>query len=383
MGTPYVNKPSDIHSLLSFLQVQPLCKKSVFARLVVYPIKDRREIGLQTIRTTMAHIMLRRTKGKVDLDLPAKSVEMFRVRFPPISEHKKTYDRLFGAARSYVLNLLQEGKGQVMMEITELFELVLRIRQLCCHGGLMGQRELDDILAGLEHNSVQKGLSKKDGKKVLGVLAGAFHGASLVECAVCCSDMQEEPAAVLRGCKHLFCRPCLSNVTTCLCPVCGMEFGPDGVVDKQLAHNATKKTPLSLRDSMQYGRSPKVQALLDAIRTMKPDEKGVMFSQWTSFLNIVEYELIKEGHTCTRIDGTMSAQERTDAMTKFETDGCDSMKTPRFILCSLHACGAGINLTRGNVAFMLDPCCRKSSYGPHSSYWTDSSRPLYPIFDAG
>ena len=30
------------------------------------------------------------------------------------------------------------------------------------------------------------------------------------------------------------------------------------------------------------------------------------------------------------------------------------MRTPRFILCSLHACGTGINLTRGNVVFMLD-----------------------------
>ena len=122
----------------------------------------------------------------------------------------------------------------------------------------VGKRELDDILSGLKNNSMQKELSKKDGKKVLGVVAGVFQGASLVERAVCCSDMQEEFAVVLQGSKHLFCRACLSNVTTCLCPVCRKEFGHDDVVDKQSAHNAAKKTLLLLRDSMQHGRSPKV-----------------------------------------------------------------------------------------------------------------------------
>jgi SNF2 family DNA or RNA helicase len=61
------------------------------------------------------------------------------------------------------------------------------------------------------------------------------------------------------------------------------------------------------------------------------------------------------GHAFTRIDGSMNPQERIDAMEAFETERCDTMAHPRFILCSLHACGTGINLTRGNVVFMLDP----------------------------
>eukprot|EP00977_Amphora_coffeiformis_P014893 scaffold4244_cov167-Amphora_coffeaeformis.AAC.6 len=103
------------------------------------------------------------------------------------------------------------------------------------------------------------------------------------------------------------------------------------------------------------GQSPKVQKLLSLIDEMEPDEKGVIFSQWTSFLDIVQLEMQKLGHTFTRIDGSMSPQERIDAMEKFDTEKCDSQRTPRFILCSLHACGTGINLERANVAFMLDP----------------------------
>jgi len=68
----------------------------------------------------------------------------------------------------------------------------------------------------------------------------------------------------------------------------------------------------------------------------------------------------KLGHTFTRIDGSMSPQERINAMEKFDTEKCDSQRTPRFILCSLHACGMGINLERANVAFMLDPWVSRS-----------------------
>ena len=87
---------------------------------------------------------------------------------------------------------------------------------------------------------------------------------------------------------------------------------------------------------------------------MAPDEKGVIFSQWTSFLDIIQRALIENGYTYTRIDGSMDMLERCHAMELFGTERCDSMQTPRFILCSMHACGTGINLTRGNVVFLMD-----------------------------
>lgn len=70
---------------------------------------------------------------------------------------------------------------------------------------------------------------------------------------------------------------------------------------------------------------------------MKHDEKGVIFSQWTSHLDVIEQELRKEGYTYCRIDGTMSADARQESMERFDTESCDSMRTPRFILCSLMA----------------------------------------------
>ncbi len=52
----------------------------------------------------------------------------------------------------------------------------------------------------------------------------------------------------------------------------------------------------------------------------------------------------------TRIDGSMNAHERIQAMTDFETED----DGPRFIMCSRHACGAGVSLTRGNAIWLCN-----------------------------
>jgi SWI/SNF-related matrix-associated actin-dependent regulator of chromatin subfamily A3 len=70
---------------------------------------------------------------------------------------------------------------------------------------------------------------------------------------------------------------------------------------------------------------------------MRQDEKGVIGSQWTSYLDLLEQELSKEGHTYTRVDGTMPATARFDAMEAFDTEGTATMATSRFILCSVMA----------------------------------------------
>ena len=131
--------------------------------------------------------------------------------------------------------------------------------------------------------------------------------------------------------------------------------GDDTGDSEKVVRNELKHAKQVVKEAIQMGRSPKTQALLDKIDEMAPDEKGAIFSQWTSHLDILEMELQKEGHTYTRIDGTMCMNDRTNAMEAFDSEQCNSQRFPRFILCSIHACGVGINLTRGNVVFLMDP----------------------------
>lgn len=180
----------------------------------------------------------------------------------------------------------------------------------------------------------------------------------LEECAICMEALGEESAVILRDCKHIFCSPCLNQVANSCCPLCRTSFSPDDIISKGAAKKAASKEnkkPKPKVKNDQFGQSPKLAKLFELIESMKPDEKGVIFSQWTSLLDIIQRSMQELGHTFTRIDGTMNAQQRIDAMEAFDTERCDSMRTPRFILCSLHACGTGINLERGNVAFLVDP----------------------------
>ena len=61
---------------------------------------------------------------------------------------------------------------------------------------------------------------------------------------------------------------------------------------------AKKRAPAITCNIVQT--APKIEALLAAIDEMKPGKKGVIFSQFTTFLNHIEKELCTKGHTLTR-----------------------------------------------------------------------------------
>lgn len=95
--------------------------------------------------------------------------------------------------------------------------------------------------------------------------------------------------------------------------------------------------------------SSKVEALVEAIVDAKADDhKCIVFSQWTSFLDLVEPELTKNDIEFVRLDG--STRDRGAVVDKFQSeDG------PTVILSSLKAGGTGLNLTAADHVFLLDP----------------------------
>lgn len=78
--------------------------------------------------------------------------------------------------------------------------------------------------------------------------------------------------------------------------------------------------------------------------------KSVVFSQFTSFLDIIAARLAKEGIRYVRLDGKMPAAARQAAVTTFQTDAA----VPVFLI-SLTAGGTGLTLTAGCNVFITDP----------------------------
>ena len=83
-----------------------------------------------------------------------------------------------------------------------------------------------------------------------------------------------------------------------------------------------------------------------------PSESIVVFSQFTSFLNLLEI-VIKErlvGVTVTQFTGSMSGKNRDQIIYDFTTS-----KEPRIILVSLLAGGCGLNLLPCSKVFLCEP----------------------------
>lgn len=100
-------------------------------------------------------------------------------------------------------------------------------------------------------------------------------------------------------------------------------------------------------------QSSKTEAMLQILRaTMRKEgSKVVVFSQWTSFLNIVEAQLKAEGMGYTRIDGSMKADRRDKAIEALDNDP----KT-RIMLASLSVCSVGLNLVAADTVILSDSC---------------------------
>jgi superfamily II DNA or RNA helicase len=96
-------------------------------------------------------------------------------------------------------------------------------------------------------------------------------------------------------------------------------------------------------------RSTKLAVLRESLEeAVAEGHKALVFSQWTSFLDLVEPELRRAEIGFTRLDG--STVDRAGVVTEFQ-----SPSGPPVLLLSLRAGGVGLNLTAADHVFLLDP----------------------------
>jgi SNF2 family DNA or RNA helicase len=107
--------------------------------------------------------------------------------------------------------------------------------------------------------------------------------------------------------------------------------------------------------------STKIDALLDCLIRLRnrtttndaPDrcmEKAIVFSQWTSMLDLLQEPLENHDFGFVRLDGTMTQAQREVSIQNFKTNPKVSV-----FLISMKAGGLGLNLTEANHVFILDP----------------------------
>lgn len=131
----------------------------------------------------------------------------------------------------------------------------------------------------------------------------------------------------------------------------GLEQSKIIVLEALLRLRQAACHPGLLNVSLTKELGAKLEELLDRLKEiMQEGHKALVFSQFTSFLGILQKHLRKEKLPFLYLDGQTSLKERQARVEKFQ-----SSDSPSLFLISLKAGGSGLNLTAADYVFLLDP----------------------------
>ena len=339
-GTPIQNKELDLYSLLRFLRCYPFDEYQVWKRW----IDNKSAQSQERMNTLVRTLLLRRTKeqkSNVTGDKLVSLPEKFKVEHKMAlnEDEKKVYDKVFSFSQTALQNYMakarekeeeklgghgaysfnyaasaasHQGGGGGLAGLGEgplaqqgdvkahhLLVLLLRLRQICNHPGL--------IMSMLDADTKQNEGIEEEGEDV-----------DLI------SAMED------------------------------MDITKDGAssVDKT-EEILNKKNPVFATDST----SSKINTVIEELTILKEKkreegvvEKAVIVSQWTSMLGIIKAHVTRLGMRCAEINGQVPVKQRGDIVEDFNKNE----RGAQVMLLSLSAGGVGLNLTGANHLFLLD-----------------------------
>jgi DNA repair protein RAD5 len=331
---------------------------------------------------------MRRTKdmrtpdGKPLVALPPKHIEIVEIE---LSEaERNVYEHIFKRAKRTLIANVEAGT--VMKAFTSIFAQILRLRQTCCHPILVRNQDIvadeeeastaADAAAGLSDDMDLQNLVERftattdddaDSNAFGAHVLGQIRDEAINECPICAEEPMVEQTVT--QCWHSACKNCLleyikhqtdrQEVPRCfncretinsrdLFEVVRHDDDPDA-----LEANAGQGPRISLQRLGASSSSAKIVALIKQLRDLRreaPTMKTVVFSQFTSFLSLIQPALTRANMHFLRLDGSMHQKSRAAVLNEFK-------ESKRFtvLLISLKAGGVGLNLTSAQRVYMMDP----------------------------
>ncbi|KAF8960935.1 SNF2 family N-terminal domain-containing protein [Flammula alnicola] len=321
-GTPMQNNVTELYSLIKFLRIKPLSNWDTFNIQIAKPVNSGRGAGraMKRLQVVLKQIMLRRRKdetinGKVLIELPKRTVEVVTCDFD--DSERQFYDSLETKMESVIEKLMASKGGSSYMSV---LLLLLRLRQACNHPILVSADYKKDSEA-LEPKAVAKGKDDKDADPDDDLIAAFGQMGVTRKCQMCTSELRRDNTG--EGEWNTHCRDCVPLAIQ--------------------AKRAERDRPSSAKIRMVL----KLLKQIDA--RSNREEKTIIFSQFTSMLDLLEPFLSEKGIKYVRYDGSMNPKDREAALTKIKTS-----TTTRVILISFKAGSTGLNLTACNNVILVD-----------------------------
>ncbi|KAJ3775263.1 SNF2 family N-terminal domain-containing protein [Lentinula raphanica] len=301
-GTPIQNRLLDLYSFFHLLGIEDFSDLQWYKDNIEgskkKPPYTPNPGGQVKLKELLEKVMLRRLKsdrvnGSPILELPELRINILDCQFSP--PERRFYIALETRMRHIIEELSRQLDEGDIHFYTTAWVILLRLRQACLHPALLvKERQVEQDVEDAGSKEKRRDVSQTDDK-----------------CPLC--RRTTVSASHKRECQEL--------------------IDMAKIFRRSLASMKIKITLEILRE----------------IRARPGSEKTIIFSQFTSMLDILQPFLEKQGIRFSRLDGTMDMKNRQEHLKNLK-----EMPRVTVILVSLMAGGVGLNLTECNNVILFD-----------------------------
>lgn len=325
-GTPIQNKIGELHSLFKFLGVNKFEDSQIWNIKISNPLESRNQenipSALNRLHKLLDKYMLRRTK-QVLIDnnvlTVRKNIHREVLDFTPFERaiYEKLKNRIIKNILGNDVSIDENNSGtlsgnaDIDFDYMSVFTYLLRLRQLCCHWELLfnltGTYDDDSLMSEIKEGLLGKNTT----------ITNNQLDDSLVD-----DELQE----LLDSMKEMH------------------------IKEKTDSTQAVTSKPGTVFNQSLH--AIKLQRVLNILKkdNMEAPRKTIIFSEFTSILDILEKVLFENKIKYVRYDGKMDKQTKDDALRSLQSN-----PSIHVLLCSLK-CGAyGLNITSCSRVILYEP----------------------------
>ncbi|KAK4541632.1 hypothetical protein LTR36_007776 [Oleoguttula mirabilis] len=412
-GTPVQNGLGDLGALIKFLRIKPFDEGNAWAQYIIAPFRNANTDVIAHLRLLVDSITLRRLKDTIGLKgrkeeiIRLKFTDKNRKIYAPLAGGAgkqfallssgikgtrlpgKAYAHVLksiGRLRAFCAHGLDMFNDEDRMEISEGVNpenaIAIDLGDEPANGqfDFVTEKQAYETLHVLGDSDADRceKCTRKIGEQTSGIdLADDDDEESSSD-----EEAGDDTIGYLNPCYHLICPECrdtyiaqsqaaVTGDQRHRCPCCEayIRFGLyeyhrstlRDFVEQRVAKIRAKRDNKghAARDTSLYdGPSEKVEALLrdleasaqEYVTPGEPPIRSVIFSGWTTYLDLIEIALEDHNIGYVRLDGTMSVKQRTAVLDRFKSDPDVTV-----ILVSIKAGGQGLNLTAASNVYMMEP----------------------------